>query len=194
MVENLNDQLAAIGKPVDEANKVHWFLRGLGPAFTNFQASYLTRDTLPRFRDLLARAESYSMFHKPVPASTPTTVAFTAQPRQDSSHGYRFPPNSSSNNGPTAHTQGPSNNRNTHNNRNHNKRRPRCQLCYQEGHYANSCPQRFVQSFCSEQAANLAEAFATSVSVASPSTSDWFMDTGASAHMTANPSSLDLFW
>lgn len=38
----LCDQLAAIGRPIDETDKSHWFLRGLGTTFLNFTAAQMS--------------------------------------------------------------------------------------------------------------------------------------------------------
>ena len=37
----LCDQLHAISRPVDETDKVHWFLRGLGPDFSSFSTTQM---------------------------------------------------------------------------------------------------------------------------------------------------------
>ena len=39
---SLCDQLSAIGKPIDDTDKVHWFLRGLGSDFKIFSTSMLS--------------------------------------------------------------------------------------------------------------------------------------------------------
>jgi hypothetical protein len=43
------DQFAAMGSPVDETNKVHWFLCGLGSEFANFSTIQLSLSPLPSF-------------------------------------------------------------------------------------------------------------------------------------------------
>jgi len=55
-------QLHAIGRPVDETDKVHWFLRGLGPDFSNFSTAYMAQTFLPCFFDLVSKAESFENF------------------------------------------------------------------------------------------------------------------------------------
>ena len=37
----LCDQLLAIGCPIDGTDKVHWFLRGLGPDFSSFSTAQM---------------------------------------------------------------------------------------------------------------------------------------------------------
>ncbi|KAJ9698820.1 hypothetical protein PVL29_007749 [Vitis rotundifolia] len=118
--KTLCDQLHAIGRPVEDTDKVHWFLRGLGTDFSVF-------------------------FY-----------------RSDGSHSSllfcRF-----------------------------SRRPPRYQICRMEGHYANRCNQRYGRT---DSSAHLAEAFNISCSFFGPEASDWFLDTGASAHMTTD----HLFW
>jgi hypothetical protein len=45
----LCDQLHAIGRPVDETDKVHWFLRGLGPDFSTFSNCPYGTNSSPLF-------------------------------------------------------------------------------------------------------------------------------------------------
>ncbi|CAA0816736.1 Unknown protein [Striga hermonthica] len=56
------DKLAAIGRSIDSTDKSHWFLRGLGPAFSTFTTAQLAQEPLPDFDTLLARAESHQFF------------------------------------------------------------------------------------------------------------------------------------
>ena len=57
-----------------------------------------------------------------------------------------------------------------------------------EGHYADQCKQHYDRH---EPTAQLAEAFTSSCSVSRNEASDWFLDTGASAHMTPAHLTLD---
>lgn len=52
--KNVCDQLAAIGHPVDETDKVHWFLCGLSASFETFSTAIRTSKPGPAFRDLLS--------------------------------------------------------------------------------------------------------------------------------------------
>ena len=58
-----------------------------------------------------------------------------------------------------------------------------------KGHYADRCNQHYVRPDSAH--AHLVEAFNTSCSVAGPDVVDWFLDIGASTHMTSDPSILD---
>lgn len=59
---SLCDQLSAIGKPVDDTDKVHWFLRGLGLDFKIFSTSMLSQMPLPSFANLVPKALSHELF------------------------------------------------------------------------------------------------------------------------------------
>lgn len=64
---------------------------------------------------------------------------------------------------------------------------PHCQICKTEGHTID----RFCSQYdCAEQTAQLAEAFTSSCSLSNGPGSDWYLDTGASSHMTLDPSQL----
>lgn len=53
--KGLCDQLSAVGKPVDETDKSHWFLRGLGAAFANFANAHMWMQLIPSFSALLQK-------------------------------------------------------------------------------------------------------------------------------------------
>nr|TKS09323.1 hypothetical protein D5086_0000094500 [Populus alba] len=53
----LCDQLNAISRPVDEIDKVHWFLRGLELDFSTFSTAHMAQTFLPYFTDLVSKAE-----------------------------------------------------------------------------------------------------------------------------------------
>jgi hypothetical protein len=168
----LCDQLHVIGHPVDETEKVHWFLRGLGPDFSTFSIAHMAQALLPCFSDLVSKAESFEIFQKSMETLAPPVAAFTANRssshrgsssfRQNRGRGYGSSSNSSHSRQSRTHT-------------NQGRRPPRCQICRLEGHYADRCKQRYDQL---ESTAFLAE-------------SDWLLDTGASAHMIPNNSTLE---
>ena len=63
---SLCDQLSVIGKPVDDTDKVHWFLRGLGSDFKIFSTSILSQLSLPSFANLVLKALSHELFSRPI--------------------------------------------------------------------------------------------------------------------------------
>jgi transposase InsO family protein len=183
----LCDQLHAIGRPVDGTDKTHWFLRGLGPEFSSFSTAQMAQTPLPCFPDLISKAESFELFQKSLESPMPTAAAFTASrgssQRGGGSSRYRRGRGNGLSHDSSSHGQGrvqPSQGR----------RPPRCQICRLEGHYADRCRQRYDRHQ-HEPSAHLAEAFNVLCSVFEPEASDWFLDTGASAHMTPTHSTLD---
>ncbi|XP_073261980.1 uncharacterized protein [Populus alba] len=114
------DQLSAMGHPVEDTDKVHWYLRGLGHEFSTFSITQLSLTHIPSFKDIVPKAKSFDSI-------------------------------------------------------NHNTR---------EGHYATDCYRKYIKPD-----ANLAEALAYCTIKDEPA--DWYTDTGASAHMTADASQLD---
>ncbi|CAA0809131.1 Unknown protein [Striga hermonthica] len=171
------DKLAAIGRSIDSTDKSHWFLRGLGPAFSTFTAAQLAQEPLPDFDTLLARAESHQFFQRSSDiSSSSSSVAFYAAPRAR-------PPASSQPQGRCKK------------NKAKGRRQPWCYFCREENHDAWDCPRRFDRSFTrpsqSSTTANLAEALSSSCTISQPNVSDWYLDTGASAHITSDASQLD---
>ncbi|KAJ0912617.1 putative retrotransposon Copia-like protein [Helianthus annuus] len=75
----LCDQLAAIGHPVNEEDKRHWFLCGLGASFETFSTAQRTVHPAPLFRDLLAHAENHEIFLQTLHGTQPAQAAFSAQ-------------------------------------------------------------------------------------------------------------------
>lgn len=66
LFKNLCDQLASMGRPIDETDKSHWFLRGLGPEFHSFSSSQINLEPLPPFSILLSKAEAHDLFTRSV--------------------------------------------------------------------------------------------------------------------------------
>ena len=180
------DQLHAIGRPVEDIDKVHWFFCGLGTDFSAFSTAQMALTPIPCFADLVSQTESFELFQRSLESSdfTPTTFTATNRGRTHGSHPASFSnqrgrsyfhKNNSSNRGRAHSGQG--------------RRPPHYQICRKEGHYAFHCNQRYVRPNSTH--AHLAEAFNTSCSIAGPNATDWFLDTGASTHMTTDPSILD---
>eukprot|EP00261_Vitis_vinifera_P040178 XP_019081421.1 PREDICTED: uncharacterized protein LOC109124128 isoform X2 [Vitis vinifera] len=185
--KTLCDQLHAIGRPVEDTDKVHWFLRGLGPDFSSFSTAQMSLTPLPYFADLVSKAESFELFQRSLESSEPTTAAFTATNRsRTTSHGTPFAFRNNQRGRSHSHNNNSSNRGRTYSG--HGRRPPRCQICCIEGHYADRCNQRYART---DSSAHLAEAFNTSCSLSGPEAADWFLDTRASAHMTTDPSILD---
>ncbi|KAJ0479330.1 putative RNA-directed DNA polymerase [Helianthus annuus] len=172
--KSICDQLSAIGHPVSETDKTHWFLCGLGPTFESWSTAIRTaRDPLP-FRDLLTKAESHEQFLQHLHPPSSPTVAFVAHHSKSSA----APPGRSKS-GSGSHKNQPHKN-----SYNRPRRPPHCQLCRTNGHYANKCPK--LKSFVAASALgddDLARAFHARCHVSSDEP-DWTTDTGADLHVT----------
>ncbi|KAM0009620.1 putative RNA-directed DNA polymerase [Helianthus debilis subsp. tardiflorus] len=172
----LCDQLTAIGHPVTDEDKRHWFLYGLGASFETFSTAQRTVRPSPPFRDLLAYAESHEIFLTNLHGSQPSRAAFSAQTNRSPN---TFKPSRGRYRGSSS--RGRSSN---------NRRPPHCQLCRKDGHYASSCPN--LASYAQRAVpldANLAQAFQAQCNIA-PNTPDWTADTGATTHMLPNEHNL----
>ncbi|KAF5800218.1 putative RNA-directed DNA polymerase [Helianthus annuus] len=167
----LCDQLAAIGHPVDETDKCHWFLCGLGPAYEHFSTTYHVVG-ISSFRELIAKPENQEIFMHSFPGQQSPPVAFTAQSSRSG--------NSRSNSGSNYSNRGRGRGRGE--GRGRTRRPPQCQLCRTDGYYANACPN--LASFAKQASsadANLAHAFHAQchVTVTDEDHPDWAGDTGA---------------
>lgn len=130
--KSLCDQLAAIGQPVSVDDKSHWFLCGLGPAFETFSTTYRTVQPTPPYCDLLAQEEGHELFIRslhgnftPHATFTPSHQYPTTSPNSSRGHGR------SGRGGRVGYFGGRCG---------RGGRPPHCQLCRNDGHYANTCP------------------------------------------------------
>ncbi|XP_068661654.1 uncharacterized protein [Aristolochia californica] len=182
----LCDQLHAIGRPVEDIDKVHWFLRGPDAVFSSFFTAQMALTTLPYFADLVSKAETFELFQRSLELST-TTAAFTATNRsRTNAHGTSTASRGNHRGRTHSHGRNSSNQGRTHFGQ--GRRPPRYKICPMEGHYADRCNQRYVQT---DSSAHLSEAFNTSCSLSRSEATEWFLDTGAFAHMTTDPTTLD---
>ncbi|KAF5470241.1 hypothetical protein F2P56_010766 [Juglans regia] len=137
------DQLAAMGRPVDDLDKLHWYLRGLGSSFSIFSTTQLSLSPLPIFDDVVPKAESYEIFVRSLESTPPlgsTAAAFTT------SRIFK----------PASHAGGRGECRSSRGGQNNQRTRPiRCQICRREGHYASTCRDRYTRP----PSASLVEAF-----------------------------------
>ena len=83
LFKGLCDQLAAIGRPIDDLDKVHWFLRALGPDYKIFSTTMLSQSPLPSFADIIPKALSHEIFERSVYQQSANS-AFYAQQRHSS--------------------------------------------------------------------------------------------------------------
>ncbi|KAM0068492.1 putative RNA-directed DNA polymerase [Helianthus debilis subsp. tardiflorus] len=177
------DQLSAIGHPVKDTDKTHWFLCGLGSTFESWSTAIrTTRDPLP-FRDLLTKAESQEQFLLAInPPSTPS-VAFVAQTNQARNTSSSQNRGSRRGQATGSYNRGPQSNF-SNSSSNTPRRPPHCQLCRTNGHYANKCPK--LSSFIASASGNedIARAFHAQCHVQNEDAPDWAADTGADRHMT----------
>ncbi|XP_035542092.1 uncharacterized protein LOC118344799 [Juglans regia] len=79
--KTLCDQLHAMGRPVDDTDKVHWFLRYLGPDFSSFPTTMMSQTPLPIFKDLVPKDQSHDLFVKSLESQARQLTAFIAQRR-----------------------------------------------------------------------------------------------------------------
>jgi len=158
-----------MGRPVNDLDKIHWYLRGLGSAFSTFSTTQLSLPSLTSFTEIVPMAESYENFIKSLelPPTGSISAAFTAYHSNKSifAHGGNHPFRRGRSRG---------------NGRFQRNRPIRYQICREEGHYATSCHDRYSHSL---KSSNFVEFFTQA--------SDWYTDTGATAHMTNDVAQLD---
>ncbi|KAF5470482.1 hypothetical protein F2P56_010995 [Juglans regia] len=168
-------QLSAIGKPVDDTDKVYWFLRGLGSDYKIFSTSMLSQLPLPSFANLVSKALSHELFSRSLhgdSSSQSTLVAQRGSSSSSASSGCPKPGFSSSAFENFSKTPGIT-----------------CQWCGKERHTAKKC-HKLGKLLKKAKADSLIEAFAAT-SVEELTDSEWYTDTGATLHMTNGVATLD---
>lgn len=58
----LYDHLIAMGHSIDDIERVHWYLKGLGTDFVSFSIAQMSLTPLPSFKNLVPKAESFQIF------------------------------------------------------------------------------------------------------------------------------------
>ncbi|CAM8993055.1 unnamed protein product [Rhodiola kirilowii] len=178
-----------MGCSLDETDKSHWFLCGLGSNFHGFSTSQINLTPLPSFTELLSKAESHDLFTKSldVTSSTTQSPAFLVH-RNQSKQGSRSDRGSSGEYPNRGDRYNYSRGNFKSGGRGRGRYTPRCQICKNNGHFAIACPERYVTP---SPQANLAQAFQSNCSLNRSTNSDWYVDTGALAHMTSSRGDLD---
>ncbi|KAL6334726.1 hypothetical protein AAG906_021385 [Vitis piasezkii] len=84
--KGLCDQLAAIGRPIDDTDKVHWYLRALGPDYKIFSTTMMSQLPLPSFAEIVPKALSHEIFERSVSHSYSNSAYFVQQTSKVAGH------------------------------------------------------------------------------------------------------------
>ncbi|XP_031268089.1 uncharacterized protein LOC116126553 [Pistacia vera] len=124
--KGLCDQLVAIGRPINDMDKVHWYLHALGLNYKIFSTTMMSQLPLPSFIEIVLKALSHEIFEWPVSHSSSNFAYFVQQISKVASHKkVKHRPSAS----PTLSA----NSKSSFNSSIH------CQLCDKEGHLAKRC-------------------------------------------------------
>lgn len=127
----LCDQLSAMGHPIADMDKSHWFLRGLGGDFSIFSIAQMSLTPLPAFTNLVSKAESFAIFQKSLEQSPIAPAEFNDTHGSSSNSGGCGHSKQSSGRGGNQQKSGPG--------RGQRQYSPRCQICKTEVHTTDSC-------------------------------------------------------
>nr|GLL27111.1 hypothetical protein L195_g010371 [Ipomoea trifida] len=187
--KSICDNLAAIKKPVDDLDKVFQFARGLGAKYENFRLAMVTKPPYPTFNQFLLALQGYEQTIASQKEEEKNYIEYNqalfsqrgrGRGRRGSfnSKGRGFTPagrynNAGSNNFKRDGTNGIV--------QQSKGDKPTCQICGKLNHIALDCWYRFDYSYQSE---DLPQALAAlTLNNNDPS---FYMDSGATAHMTNN--------
>ncbi|KAL6335523.1 hypothetical protein AAG906_030651 [Vitis piasezkii] len=171
--KGLCDQLATVDCPIDDTNKVHWYLRALGPDYKIFSTTMMSQLPLPSFAEIVLKALSHEIFERSISHSSSNSAYYVQQTSKfvGAKKWKNRPPTSSSSstNSKSSSTV-------------------HCQLCDKDGHLAKRC-WSFLK-LKKKQSANIAEAF-SACSIQDLNDSEWFPNSGAMSHMTSDTKVVD---
>ncbi|KAJ1419661.1 Zinc finger, CCHC-type [Sesbania bispinosa] len=213
--KGLCDNLAAIGKPIPDKEKVFYLLTSLGPDYETFTTTML-KPPRPSYSELISQLQSLdqrrSWFSSHTTMRKPLTphMAFYGQHQQrshQSSSRHRGISQSFTSTGRGFQAQTPSNQTQTHSTMITQQPRPpppgerrmtsterelyrneKCQYCGKMGHIAKICwwvPKKPTQPD------DIPQALAALTLDNTIAETEWTSDTGASNHMTGKPSMLN---
>ena len=217
-IKDISDKLAAAGEPLTESDLVAYILSGLPDEYESFVDSIETRNdsvTADELHGLLLSKE-ISLQKRKTRASSSSTTPFHAYAAQSATSGSNSTRgNWNSNNFRNRNRNRSYQNRNSGGNKpnswnNNNSggllgagpsrqnygqsslsgRSVQCQLCHQYGHWAPTCNR--LSQFASATPSNFSQApTAMSAMTSSTPPSYWLTDSGASHHVTSDPSTLN---
>ncbi|GKV11134.1 hypothetical protein SLEP1_g22416 [Rubroshorea leprosula] len=210
------DELAAIGKPVPDKNKVFWLLQGLGKEYENFVTTML-KPPVPSYHELVPLLKSHearTQLHDSSAQEVPQMAFYNKQTNGGqnrrrgngynhfNSKGRGFIPGATSNFRKEAnealpsirnwHSAPPSPNKNNSSSRvvGEIKNEVACQICGKRNHTALKCFNRFNHAYQGDHPPTTLAAL--TITANDDDDSEWHPDSGASGHMTANPGKLGI--
>ena len=171
--KGLCDQLAAIGRPIDDTDKVHWYLRALGPDYKIFSTTMMSQLQLPSFAEIVPKALSHEIFKRSISHSSSNSAYYVQQTSKSvGAKKWKNRPLTSSSSSANSKSSSTIHS----------------QLCDKDGHLAKRC-WSFLK-LKKKQSANIAEAF-SACSIQDLNDSEWFPDSGAMSHMTSDTEVVD---
>uniref|UniRef100_A0A2N9F3N8 Retrotransposon gag domain-containing protein n=1 Tax=Fagus sylvatica TaxID=28930 RepID=A0A2N9F3N8_FAGSY len=189
----LADTLAAVNHPLDSFELVSFFLAGLGSEYDSLVTSVQTRADPLSIEDLYGHLLTHEIrlaHHQPAVDLSLANANFTAP--TSSARGGRSGKSSTyfqPNRGPTTTNQRTNRGRGRGGRGGSSSHRPTCQVCHKPGHFALQCYHRFDSSYASEARPSMQALLATP---SAPQDPNWYTDSGATHHLTADLGNLNL--
>uniref|UniRef100_A0A2N9F2C9 Reverse transcriptase Ty1/copia-type domain-containing protein n=1 Tax=Fagus sylvatica TaxID=28930 RepID=A0A2N9F2C9_FAGSY len=189
----LADTLAAVNHPLDSFELVSFFLAGLGSEYDSLVTSVQTRVDPLSIEDLYGHLLTHEIrlaHNQPAVDLSLANANFTAP--TSSARGGRSgksPAYFQSNRGPTTNNQRTNRGRGRGGRGGSSSHRPTCQVCNKPGHFALQCYHRFDSSYASEARPSMQALLATP---SAPQDPNWYTDSGATHHLTADLGNLNL--
>ncbi|GKV51885.1 hypothetical protein SLEP1_g58504 [Rubroshorea leprosula] len=187
------DELAAIGKPMPDKNKVFWLLQGLGKEYENFVTTML-KPPVPSYHELVPLLKSHearTQLHDSSAQEVPQMAFYSKQTNGGATSNFRKEANKSFPSTRNWHSEPPSPNKNNSSSRvvGEIKNKVACQICGKRNHTALKCFNRFNHAYQGDHPPTALAAL--TITANDDDDSEWHLDSGASGHMTANPETME---
>ncbi|PKU80871.1 Retrovirus-related Pol polyprotein from transposon TNT 1-94 [Dendrobium catenatum] len=177
-VKKIVDQIASAGSSVDPEDVIIYILNGLPLAYQSFATTIRTMQGSLSLDSLYALLISEEIHLKLAALKFPKlpdnqSALYTTRGRGRRGRGRQLP------------TMGPATSTNPNSS-------IVCQICKKKGHSANACWHRLNANYKPQQQA-VKNTSALIANNEGNSTSDWYIDSGASSHMTNTTENLDFY-
>ncbi|WVZ48786.1 hypothetical protein U9M48_000195 [Paspalum notatum var. saurae] len=187
-MKSLADEMACAGKPLEDEELVQYILAGLDMDYNPIVSSIVTKTEATSFADLSSQLLSFEQRINLYSGGSQSSVNAASRGGRGRGSRGRMPGRGRGDNrnrGGYSNTTPRSFNNGGRGGYNNNmpRQKPRCQVCFKEGHTADKCWHRYEEDYVPEER-HTAAAYSVDT--------NWYTDTGATDHITSELNKLTM--